>query len=156
VLATDPENSVFFDAWLTGNASLTLECGSRIEGIGRARVERSFVPGVIDAMMKVPDALSIGAIHYLERVLGRRCGGSTGTNLIGAMALAHVMQVRGERGSIVLILCDGGDRYRGTYYDVTWLSAHGFDIDTAMATLTACAEHGAPLPIELMPVERTA
>ena len=100
-------------------------CASRIEGIGRPRVERSFVPGVIDRMMKVPDALSIGAIHYLERVLGRRCGGSIGHHLIGALTLAREMQARGESGSIAMILCDGGERYRGTYYDAVWLKAQG-------------------------------
>ena len=49
-----------------------------------ARLERSFIPGVIDAMLKIPDLASIAAIHYLEQALGRRCGGSTGTNFIGA------------------------------------------------------------------------
>ena len=37
------------------DASLRLDCGSRIEGIGRPRVEASFLPKVIDAMVKVPD-----------------------------------------------------------------------------------------------------
>jgi cysteine synthase A len=146
VLATDPENSVFFDAWNTGDTTLTLDCGSRIEGIGRPRVERSFVPGVIDRMMKVPDAFSVGAIHYLERVLGRRCGGSTGTNLIGALTLAHEMHQRGEAGSIAMILCDGGERYRGTYYDVAWLKAQGIDASAALASVTAAAEKGSTLP----------
>ncbi|MBL8519349.1 MAG: PLP-dependent cysteine synthase family protein [Betaproteobacteria bacterium] len=145
VLATDPENSVFHDAWTTGDTTLTLERASRIEGIGRPRVERSFVPGVIDRMLKVPDALSIGAIYYLERVLGRRCGGSTGTNLIGALTLAGEMHARKESGSIALILCDGGERYRGTYYDSAWLASQGFDLPRALAAVTAAAERGTAL-----------
>jgi cysteine synthase len=145
VMATDPENSVFFDAWTTGDSTLTLDCGSRIEGIGRPRVERSFVPGVIDRMMKVPDVFSIGAIHYLERAIGRRCGGSTGTNLIGALALAREMHARNEAGSIAMILCDSGERYRGTYYDAAWLRAQGMDAEEAMARVTAAAEQGIAL-----------
>ncbi len=149
VCATDPENSVFFDAYRSGDESLTLDTGSRIEGIGRPRVERSFVPGVIDAMLKIPDLASIAAIHYLEQVLGRRCGGSTGTNFIGALALARQMHVAGEAGSIVLILCDSGDRYVGTYYNDSWLTENGFTIGAAMQEIAACAESGRELPWSL-------
>ena len=146
VSATDPENSVFFDAYRSGDASLTLESGSRIEGIGRPRVERSFVPGVIDAMLKIPDLASIAAIHYLEQALGRRCGGSTGTNFIGALTLAREMHLAGESGSIVMILCDSGDRYAGTYYHAAWRTANGFDIAPAVSAISACAENGCALP----------
>lgn len=147
VMATDPENSVYFDAWTTRDRTLTVDRASRIEGIGRPHVESSFIPGVIDRMMKVPDALSIGAVHYLSRVLGRRCGGSTGTNLIGALALAREMHSRDEAGSIVTILCDGGDRYGATYFDAGWLRAQGFDAQGALASVQAAAERGAALPI---------
>lgn len=147
VMATDPENSVYFDAWRTRDTTLTVDRASRIEGIGRPHVENSFIPGVIDRMMKVPDALSIGAVHYLSRVLGRRCGGSTGTNLVGALALAHEMRSRHEAGSIVTILCDGGDRYGATYFDDQWLRAQGFDAQGALASVHAAAEQGAELPI---------
>ncbi|MEH6368581.1 MAG: PLP-dependent cysteine synthase family protein, partial [Pseudomonas marincola] len=50
VFCADAERSVFFDAYRTADNSLTLDCGSRIEGIGRPRVEASFLPSVIDAM----------------------------------------------------------------------------------------------------------
>jgi hypothetical protein len=45
-------------------------------------------------------AASLGAIRWLECVLGRRVGGSTGTNLCAALALAHRMHARGEAGSV--------------------------------------------------------
>jgi cysteine synthase A len=44
VLCADAERSVFFDYYQSGDASLRLDCGSRIEGIGRPRVEASFCP----------------------------------------------------------------------------------------------------------------
>ena len=47
----------------------------RTEGIGRPRVEPSFVPGVIDRMIAVEDAASIGAMRALSDRLGRRVGG---------------------------------------------------------------------------------
>ena len=59
-------------------------CGSRIEGIGRPRVEPSFVGTVVDAMIRVPDAASVAAMRWTSRLLGRSVGGSTGTAMWGA------------------------------------------------------------------------
>jgi cysteine synthase A len=146
VCATDPDNSVFFDAYRSGDATLRIETGSMIEGIGRPRVERSFLPKVIDGMLKIPDVASLAAIRYLRRVLGRRCGGSTGTNFIGALQLARRMHEAGERGSIVTILCDSGERYLHSYYDDSWLAARGLAVEPAAAAVAACAEAGEALP----------
>ena len=60
--------------------------GSRIEGIGRPRVEPSFLPTVVDRMIGIPDAASIAAMRYLQDRTGIRAGGSTGTNLYGSLA----------------------------------------------------------------------
>ncbi|WP_236214129.1 PLP-dependent cysteine synthase family protein [Metapseudomonas otitidis] len=149
VLCADAERSVFFDAYVSGDRNLTLGCGSRIEGIGRPRVEASFLPQVIDAMAKVPDALSLAAMHYLAQRLGRRVGGSSGTNLVGALRVAADMVAKGEQGSVVAILCDGGERYATTYYDPAWLASQGFDLEPLVAQIAACAEQGAPLPDSL-------
>ncbi|MEN0106422.1 MAG: PLP-dependent cysteine synthase family protein, partial [Pseudomonas sp.] len=129
ILCADAEQSVFFDYYRTGDASLRLDCGSGIEGIGRPRVEASFLPAVIDAMCKVPDALSLAAMHYLARRLDRHVGGSSGTNLIGALLIGQRMVAAGERGSIVAVLCDGGERYATSYYDPAWLKAKGYELD---------------------------
>ena len=48
----DVENSAFCQAWQTGDLSTTCAHPSRIEGIGRPRVEPSFIPGVIDRMFR--------------------------------------------------------------------------------------------------------
>ncbi|WP_079202706.1 PLP-dependent cysteine synthase family protein [Pseudomonas sp. CC6-YY-74] len=149
VLCADAERSVFFDYYRSGDASLTLDCGSRIEGIGRPRVEASFLPAVIDAMCKVPDALSLAAMHYLARRLGRRVGGSSGTNLIGALLVAQRMVAAGESGSLVAILCDGGERYATTYYDESWLHSQGFALAPLIDAVAACAERGVALPGDL-------
>ncbi|KRP52078.1 PLP-dependent cysteine synthase family protein [Pseudomonas poae] len=146
VLCADAERSVFFDYYLSGDAGLRLDCGSRIEGIGRPRVEASFLPNVIDAMVKVPDALSLAAMHYLAGRLGRRVGGSSGTNLVGALMAAQQMKAAGESGSIVAILCDGGERYATTYYDETWLAAQGYALEDLIAMVAASVEQGEPLP----------
>ena len=124
----DPENSVFYDAFASGRSDIVGQCGSRIEGIGRPRVEPSFSPTVIERMVRVPDAASFAALRYLERHLGRRCGGSTGTNLIATLSLASEMQSAGEGGSVVTLLCDGGDRYTDTYFNPTWLASQGLEL----------------------------
>ncbi|SDD43814.1 L-cysteine desulfhydrase Cds1 [Actinokineospora iranica] len=124
----DPENSVFFAAWRDATPGLTVTHGSRIEGIGRPRVEPSFLGQVIDRMIKVPDAGSLAAIRLAEDILGRRVGGSTGTNLWGAFQIVAELVAAGRSGSVVTLLCDGGERYTHTYYDDSWLSAQSIDI----------------------------
>ncbi len=141
VCGVDAERSVFFDHFVHRDAR-TLEQGSRIEGIGRPRVEASFVPGVLDAMVKVPDRWSLGAMHALSRRLGRTVGGSTGTNLVAALVCALAMRKRGERGSIVTLLCDGGERYRQTYYDADWLRAQGLACERETAAVEALLLRG--------------
>jgi cysteine synthase len=125
----DPEHSVFFEAWRDSDPSRVGDRGSLIEGIGRPRVEPSFVGQSIDRMIKVEDAASIAAIRWAEHVLGRRVGGSTGTNLWGVFGLVARMRQRGERGSIVTLLCDGGERYAHTYYDDGWVAGHGLRLE---------------------------
>jgi cysteine synthase len=52
------------------------------------------------------------------------------------------MRAAGEVGSVVTLLCDGGERYAGTYYDDSWLAAQGIDITPYLATLEKFAESG--------------
>ncbi|MDO7837066.1 PLP-dependent cysteine synthase family protein [Sphingobium sp. HBC34] len=120
----DPEHSVFHRHFADRLETLLPEgCGSCIEGIGRPRVEPSFVPGVIDRMIPVADADSIGAMRALSQRLGRSVGGSTGTNLWACLRIIREMAGAGMEGSLVTLLCDGGDRYACTYYQDAWLAA---------------------------------
>lgn len=68
---------------------------------------------------------STGVIRALSDALGRRVGGSTGTNLSACALLIEEMAARNETGSIVTLLCDGGDRYGCTYYNDAWLEERG-------------------------------
>lgn len=125
----DPDNSVFLDYYRSGDRTLTSCQGSRIEGIGRPRVEPSFVASVVDEMWRIPDAASIATIHWLERVLGRKCGASTGTNVYGALQLIARMKAHGEQGAVVTLICDSGDRYLDTYYDADWVRRNVGDLE---------------------------
>lgn len=137
LLVVDPENSVFFDAYQTGDRSLTADCSSKIEGIGRPKVELSFQPDVISDMIQVPDLTSVATIHWLQKLTGRRAGPSTGTNLWGALQVAETMQARGDAGSIVTLLCDGGERYLDTYHSLEWVTQRFGDIAPIVADLDA-------------------
>ncbi|PKH29064.1 PLP-dependent cysteine synthase family protein [Shewanella sp. ALD9] len=117
----DPENSVFYDYFQSGDASIISDKSSKIEGIGRPRVEPSFIAGVVDCMIKIPDAASIATIQWLEQLIGRKTGASTGTNLYGALLLATQMRNEGQTGSIVTLICDAGERYLDTYYNPQWI-----------------------------------
>ena len=128
----DPERSVFFDAFVQGRRDLTSNARGRIEGIGRPRVEPSFLPSVIDRMLRVPDALSYQAALDLSQRLGRLVGPSTGTNFAGALHLARAMAVRGETGSIATLICDAGERYDDTLFAPGWLAAQAHGADTTI------------------------
>lgn len=123
----DVERSAFFDGFATRSRDCRCEEPSRIEGIGRPRVEPSFVPGVIDNMLRIPDAVSLAAMRVLSRKLGRRVGGSTGTNFVAACHHAARMQAAGETGSLVTLICDSGERYANTYHSEAWLREKGLD-----------------------------
>jgi cysteine synthase len=123
----DPENSAFFPGYAEDRDDIVMPTSSRIEGIGRPRVEPSFLPGVVDRMVSVPDAASIAGARHVSAVLGRRVGPSTGTNLRGVFGLLAEIVADGRSGSVVTLLADSGDRYADTYFSDGWVSAQGLD-----------------------------
>jgi cysteine synthase A len=138
----DPEDSIFYSVW-SGDPSAFTGRPSRIEGIGRQRVEPSFLPDVVDRMIQVPDAASIATMRLVRDRTGRSVGGSTGTNVWGALQLVSEMRARGEPGSVVTLICDGGDRYAGTYYSDAWVNDQGFDLAPHTEALETFLELGA-------------
>ena len=137
----DPENSVFFPAWQNPGVPAA-GAPSRIEGIGRPRLEPSFIPTVIDHMIQVPDAASVAAARHLRTISGLHAGPSTGTNLWGVWQLAAQLEAEGRSGSVVSLMCDSGDRYARSYGDDAWLAARGLDPQPATAVLNELFETG--------------
>jgi cysteine synthase A len=45
------------------------------------------------------------------------------------------MLEQGETGSVITLLCDGGERYAHTYYNDTWIENQGLDLRPAYATV---------------------
>jgi cysteine synthase A len=124
----EPTGSGYVHGWRTRDRGAVASQPTLIEGIGRPRVEPGFLFDVVDEVVEVADAGSIAAALLLEDVLGVRYGGSSGTNFVACLQLASDMRARGERGSIVSLLCDRGTRYQQTLFDPAWRAARGVDI----------------------------
>ncbi|KGM56824.1 cysteine synthase [Lysobacter arseniciresistens ZS79] len=139
----DPAGSAFAAGWRARDRGAVARAPTVIEGIGRARVEPGFVFEVVDEVVEVPDAASIAAMRLLEEQIGRRYGGSSGTNLVACLQLAARMRDAGGTGSIVSLLCDPGERYDRTLYDPQWLARAGIDPAPAEAALRRTLASGA-------------
>ena len=90
-----------------------------------------------------PIAASIATARWVSELLNRPVGGSTGTNVWAALQYAEAMRAAGETGSIVTLLCDGGERYVNTYFDDAWLAGRDIDIAPYVESLERFAA-GAP------------
>ena len=137
----DPENSAFLAAFRDPGCGETT-CGSKIEGIGRPRAEPSFLPDVVDRLVRVPDAASVAAAHFLRARTGALAGPSTGTALYAATKLACDMHAAGESGSIVTLLCDDGVRYLDTYFADAWVAEQGWDLAPYLSVLSTAWDDG--------------
>jgi cysteine synthase A len=73
----------------------------------------------------------------MSELMGRRCGGSTGTNLCSAFAILKEMAAAGEKGSLVTILCDSGDRYRSTLFDDGWVAGSAIVVRRPRSAIAA-------------------
>jgi cysteine synthase A len=138
----EPSGSGFVHGWRTRAPDARATAPTLIEGIGRPRVEPGFLFDIVDELIEVPDRASIAAAWLLGELFGRRYGGSSGTNFVACLQLASAMRARGERGSIVSLLCDRGERYAETLFDPAWLAARGIDTAAWDAALRATLRDG--------------
>ncbi|ASR36527.1 cysteine synthase [Prauserella marina] len=143
VAVVDPEHSAYFPGWATGCADYATGMPTRIEGIGRPRMEPAFDPAVVDLVIPVPDAASVAAMRHLAATAGLRAGPSTGAAFWGSCHLLHRMRQYGTRGSVVMVAADAADAYTGTYYDDAWTMAKGWDLATPAAALSRFPRTGA-------------
>ena len=139
----DPEDSIFYSAW-TGDPSAFTGRPSRIEGIGRQRVEPSFLPG-----RRRPDDPGSGCRVDRDDAPRARAHGTQRRRLDrdqrlgGACCSSPRCVARGERGSVVTLICDGGDRYAGTYYSDAWVAEQGLELAPYTEALETFLERGA-------------
>eukprot|EP00545_Synedropsis_sp_CCMP1620_P011690 CAMPEP_0119014602 /NCGR_PEP_ID=MMETSP1176-20130426/10031_1 /TAXON_ID=265551 /ORGANISM="Synedropsis recta cf, Strain CCMP1620" /LENGTH=366 /DNA_ID=CAMNT_0006967805 /DNA_START=149 /DNA_END=1249 /DNA_ORIENTATION=+ len=102
------------------------EGGSISEGIGQVRVTGAigdeFKP---DYAFQVDDAEAMEICFDLMKNEGISVGMSSGINVAGAMKLAQEI---GPGKTIVTILCDSADRYKGKMFDVKFLREKGLPV----------------------------
>lgn len=120
----DPVGAAFARGWREKDRAVVASRPTFIEGVGRPRVEACFNFDLVDEVLEIGDSASIAGAWWLERRMGRRYGGSSGTNIVAALQLATRMRSAGRRGSVVTLLCDRGERYADTLFDPRWLATH--------------------------------
>jgi cysteine synthase A len=133
----EPSGAAFARGWRARDRDARASAPSVIEGIGRPRVEPGFLFELADDVVEVDDAQSLAAMIVLERLLGARYGGSSGTHFAACLALARGMRAAGRTGAVVTVLGDRGERYARTLWDPAWRAARGLDVDAPLRALTA-------------------
>ena len=136
VCVAEPTGGAFARGWATRDPDAVASAPTLVEGIGRPRVEPGFLFDVVDRVEEVDDAESIASAWRLETLIGRRYGGSSGTNYVACLRLARELRAARRGGSIVSLLCDRGERYAETLFDAGWLARQGIDLTEAHAALS--------------------
>ncbi|MFJ5920972.1 PLP-dependent cysteine synthase family protein [Kitasatospora sp. NPDC092948] len=154
VCVPDPDHSAYFDGWYWKDPAVT-DQGSQIEGIGRPRVEASFVPTTVNRMIRVHDAASVATMRYLSDRMDIHAGPSTGTGVFSAIRILLGMANGDPKGSVATVMCDSGDRYTNEFYNDEWLAAKNIDYQPWYATIGQFFETGdwAP-PTTVQPTPR--
>src|SRR5690606_14476687 len=143
----EPAGSAFVHAWRSRCRDSRCTQPTLIEGIGRPQVEPGWVFETVDEVIEVPVAASIAAFLVHMEQLGRRYGGYSGTNLVACLELACRMREQGQKGSIVSLLCDPGERYDQTLYDPAWLERQGIDPEPCTNALRRTIASGTWQPL---------
>ncbi|GGY76717.1 PLP-dependent cysteine synthase family protein [Streptomyces omiyaensis] len=77
---------------------------------------------LFDQGIKVRDAEAFETCRYLARNFGLLIGGSAGGVVYKALERARTAPAG---TTIVVLVCDGGDKYLDTVFDDDWMAAHG-------------------------------
>ena len=123
----DPKGAIFFRQFSDPGCEPGGTNSDHIEGIGRKRPSASFLPYLVDRMVEVPDEASIGAAIWLKETRKLGFGPSTGTNLIGALAMALGAKKDGRERHVVMLGCDPAFRYDSTIFNPAWLADKAID-----------------------------
>ncbi len=129
VLVADPPESVY--AGGDGRPYL-------VEGIGEDFWPATFDPGVVDRVIPVTDAESFATARRVTQSEGLLIGGSGGTAVAGALAVARELDAAGRAAEslVVTLIPDSGRGYLSRVFDDEWMAQMGFETDRTVAGAT--------------------
>jgi cystathionine beta-synthase len=95
-----------------------------VEGVGEDFWPQTFDPSIVDRYITVTDRDSFLMTRRLAQTEGILAGGSCGTALHAAIAVAR--GIGDPAAMVAVILPDGGRSYLSKVYNDAWMSQHGF------------------------------
>ncbi len=114
VVGADPEGSIY-----SGDTPRPY----LVEGIGEDFMPSTFDPSVVDRYVRVSDRDSFLTARAITRQEGILVGGSSGTAVFAALAIAR--ELDDPEATIVVLLPDSGRQYMSKLYSETWMLQHG-------------------------------
>jgi cysteine synthase len=116
----DPPGAALYHHYKFG--TLKAEGSSITEGIGQGRITRNLDGLAVDMPYLIPDGEMLPILFDLLKHEGLCLGGSSGTNVAGAIRMAREM---GPGHVIVTMLCDFGSRYMSKLFNPAFLKEKG-------------------------------
>ena len=116
IIGADPYGSIFKTYKESG--LVPEETPYLVEGIGQSCPTKNADMNVIDEIINVTDRDSFELARKLGKVEGIFCGGSTGTNVYGALETAKKLD---KNAIVVFIVCDTGEHYLTKFHSDEWM-----------------------------------